>query len=63
MAEEKRPFDWTKAGYGLTALWMIVVLTVTGADPRHPFFDYIFIVPLACWLVAAVVTRLFGKKE
>jgi hypothetical protein len=56
---------WYPVGYTATGLWMLGVLVVTGGDSRHPLFDYIFIVPLAAWLVgvlaAALVKRRFGR--
>ena len=55
----RRPIPWTKVGYGLTALWMLIVLGVTGNDVTHPFFNYIFAVPLAVWIGALVLGRLW----
>ena len=51
---------WRGIGYGLTAAWMIGILLYTGSDPGHPWFDFIFVVPLACWIVAIGVLRLWG---
>ena len=54
---------WRGIGYGLTAAWMIGILVYTGSDPAHPWFNYIFVVPLGCWIVAIGVARLVGPKE
>ena len=56
--EERRPFPWMRVAYVATAGWMLVVLAVTNADPGHPFFDYIFSVPLAAWIGAVVVSQI-----
>ena len=47
--------DWSKIGYGVSALWMIGVLLYTKGDTRHSFFQYIFIVPLAGWVLALAI--------
>ena len=54
---------WNKIGFGLTAVWMVVVLAVTGGRVTHPFFDYIFSVPLVCWIVALIVGRLIAARR
>lgn len=54
---------WRGVGYGLTAAWMIGILVVTGSDPAHPWFDYIFVVPLAGWIVAVGVVRLVVQRK
>lgn len=46
---------WSKIGYGVSALWMIGVLFYTKGDTRHSFFQYIFIVPLAGWVLALAI--------
>ena len=53
--------NWITIGYVLTAGWMVFVLAKTKGDMGHPFFDTLFIVPLAGWIVAAVVARMFGS--
>ena len=58
--ESARRIPWTNIGYVLTAAWMVVVLAITGGDVTHPFFDYIFSVPLVLWIAALVGARL-GK--
>ena len=67
-SEQKGLPAWTKAGYGLTALWMLIVLWITGNDPGHPFYQYIFSVPLAGWIAALVVRYIIrtwrrGQKD
>jgi hypothetical protein len=42
---------------------MFVVLAVTGGRVTHPFFDYIFSVPLVCWIVALIVGRLMAARR
>ncbi len=54
---------WTRIGYAATAAWMLAVIVATSGDPGHPWFDYIFIVPLACWIVGAVVARVFAALK
>ena len=54
-----RDIPWTKIGYILTAAWMVVMLAITGGDVIHPFFDYIFSVPLGLWIAALVGARLW----
>ncbi|MEZ5668809.1 MAG: hypothetical protein R3F55_15475 [Alphaproteobacteria bacterium] len=51
---------WRGIGYGLTAAWMIGILVVSGSDPAHPWFDYIFVVPLGGWIVGLGVARLLA---
>ena len=54
---------WNKICLGLTAVWMVVILAVTGGRVTHPFFDYIFSVPLVCWIVALIVGRLNAARR
>jgi hypothetical protein len=51
---------WNVAGYALTAAWIGYVALKSGGDPAHPLFDFIFLVPIALWLVIIVATRLLG---
>jgi len=53
---------WHPVGYGLTALWMLLVVMVTEGDPRHPFFNTIFIVPLAGWILGLLLARLTARR-
>lgn len=63
MAPDWRDRDtWIRVGYGLTALWMLMVVVVTEADPRHPFFNTIFLVPLGGWILGLVVARLIARR-
>lgn len=50
-------------GYILTAAWVGFVLAVSGGDSNHPLFDYIFIVPLAGWIIGMLVARFIAKKS
>ena len=54
---------WHKIGFGLTAVWMVFALAVTGGRVTHPFFDYILRVPLMCWIVALIVGRLIAARR
>ena len=54
---------WNKIGFALTAVWMVVVLAITGGRVTHPFFDYIFSVPLVTWIVALIVGRLLAARR
>lgn len=53
---------WTRVGYALTVLWILGILLVTGGDMADPLFDFIFIVPLAFWVVAVVIARLTRRR-
>ncbi|MCW5700794.1 MAG: hypothetical protein KIT00_13245 [Rhodospirillales bacterium] len=59
-AEPPRREFWTKVGYGLTAAWMVFVVVWTDNDPSHPFFNFIFAVPLAGWITVVAVVKLVG---
>jgi hypothetical protein len=48
---------WIKLGYAATALWMAGIIVLTDGNTRHPLFRYIFIVPLAGWVVVFVVEQ------
>lgn len=54
---------WRGVGYALTAAWMIGILVVTDSDPAHPWFDYIFVVPLVGWIVAVGIGRLIAARR
>ncbi len=54
---------WHPVGFGLTALWMLLVVTVTEADVQHPFFNTIFIVPIGGWLLGLGVARLIARRR
>jgi len=56
--EQKTLAPWIKAGYGLTALWMVGVLWITGNDVSHPLYNYIFGVPLAAWIGAVAINHV-----
>ena len=61
--EGRDGIPWSKIGFALTAVWMMVVLAVTGGRVTHPFFDYIFSVPLVCWIAALIVGRLIAARH
>jgi hypothetical protein len=50
---------WVVVGWVLSALWVAFVLAYSRGDPRHPLFEFIFVVPLAGWIAAFVVTRVW----
>ncbi len=54
---------WHPVGYGLTALWMLIVLMVTEADVRHPFFNTIFLVPIGGWVLGLLLARLIARRR
>lgn len=53
---------WHPIGYAVTGLWMLGVLLVTGGNSRHPLFDYIFVVPLAAWIIGLIVAFLIKRR-
>ena len=53
---------WHPIGYAFTGLWMLGVLAITGGNSRHPLFDYIFVVPLAAWILGLVVAYLIKRR-
>ena len=53
---------WHAIGYGLTAVWMLLVLVVSGNNPEHPLFTFIFIVPIAGWLIGISIGRVLGPR-
>lgn len=48
---------WRGIGYGLTAAWMIGILIVSDSNPAHPWFNYIFVVPLIGWIIGIGIAR------
>jgi|GEM_PF-667635 len=50
-------------GYVLTAGWIGFILAASGGDSSHPLFDYIFIVPLAGWIIGMLIARVVAKKS
>jgi len=50
-------------GYLLTAGWVGFILAITGGDTTHPMFDYIFVVPLAGWIIGMIVARVIRSKN
>jgi hypothetical protein len=53
---------WTRIGYVLSVVWMMAILLVSGGRVTHPAFDYIFIVPLAGWIIGLVIARLIWRR-
>ena len=54
---------WVRAGWIATALWIIYVLEATKLDKAHPLFNYIFLVPLAGWMLALAIERLVRGRS
>jgi hypothetical protein len=52
---------WIRIGYVLSAIWMVGVLIVSDGRASHPAFDYIFIVPLAGWILGLVIARVIRR--
>jgi hypothetical protein len=50
-------------GYLLTAGWVGFILAASGGDSSHPLFDYIFVVPLAGWIIGMLVARIIARKS
>ena len=48
---------WQGIGYAASAAWMLGIVIITGNDTGHPLFRYIFIVPLAGWILGLLVAR------
>ena len=59
----ERGHVWRGIGYGLTAAWMIVILVITDSDPSHPWFDYIFVVPLVGWIITVGIARFATSRN
>ncbi len=49
---------WMTVGYVGSAAWMLVVLAVTNGDVGAPFFNTIFLAPLAGWVIGLVIARV-----
>jgi hypothetical protein len=58
----RNPRTWQAVGIVATGIWLSFVAMSTDFDPAHPLFDYIFIVPIAGWLVILLVTRRLGRR-
>lgn len=52
---------WHPVGYGLTALWMVVVLVAIQNDTSNPLFDYLFAVPLAGWIAGIIAASILNR--
>jgi len=52
---------WHPIGYVLTAIWMILILTITGNNVRDPLFDYFFSVPLGGWILGLIAGRIANR--
>jgi hypothetical protein len=63
MPEGTGDISWNKIGFALTAVWMVVVLAITSGRVTHPFFDYIFSVPLVSWTIALIVGRFLAARR
>lgn len=49
---------WMIVGYIGSAAWMAFVLVRTGGNVEDPFFELIFVVPLAAWIAGLVLARI-----
>jgi hypothetical protein len=49
-------------GYLLTAVWIVYILMVTKGDMKQPMFDYIFVVPLAGWIIGMIIAHFVRKR-
>ncbi|MDJ0950302.1 MAG: hypothetical protein QNJ94_15425 [Alphaproteobacteria bacterium] len=54
---------WQRIGYTASAAWMIFVVVATGNDVTHPLFNFIFIVPLAGWIIGIAVAKLIARRR
>ena len=45
-----------------TVIWLTHVGLTTDFEPAHPLFDYIFIVPLAGWIVITLVIKRLERN-
>ena len=54
---------WQPLGYALSAAWMIGILVLTNGNSRHPYFDYIFIVPLIGWAIGIALAFAIRKAR
>ncbi|OSQ40721.1 hypothetical protein [Thalassospira mesophila] len=50
-------------GYLLTACWVGYIVMITKGNTSDPMFDYIFSVPLGCWIVGMVIAHFVRKKS
>jgi len=57
------PRQWQVAGVIGTVIWLTHVALKTGFDPGHPLFDYIFIVPLAGWLIIVAICSRLRRRQ
>ena len=57
MADWRSRRLWTGIGYAASAAWMLGIVIATGNDTSHPLFQYIFIVPLAGWILGLLAAR------
>ena len=55
---------WRPLGYFASFAWIAAILIATEGNTRAPLFQYVFIVPLAGWVVglaaAAIIKRRLG---
>ena len=52
---------WKNIGYVISAIWMVGVLVITGSDTKHALFRYIFLVPLAGWILGLIIGALLKR--
>ena len=58
---QKEPVQ--KVGYVLSAVWMAGIVVVTKGDTRHFLFNFIFIVPLAGWIIGLGIAAFLRRLE
>ena len=50
-------------GYGFTAIWVVFILYKTDGNMEDPWFDGIFLVPLAVWAVGLFIARIVSRRS
>lgn len=54
---------WLRTGYVLTFIWIVAIYEITGGQSGHPLSRYMFIVPLAAWVVGLIVARWLFRRN
>lgn len=52
-----------KIGYILSALWMGGIVVITKGDTKHYLFNFIFLVPLAGWIIGLAIASILNRRE
>jgi len=53
---------WTRLGYFFSATWITFILVKTEGNMHDPWFNSIFLVPLAVWGVGLLAARFIKGK-